>query len=91
MCEEQYQPDHGFSKMIKKVYRTPEWEEVSLVLEKLKFLVDKEVPEPPIKLSSQYMYHFQCPTCHNESIYATKNKRCMHCGQVLDWSNYEEN
>ena len=38
----------------------------------------------------QILRHFQCPTCHNESIYATKNKRCMHCGQVLDWKSYEE-
>lgn len=91
MCEEQ-KLEYGHSERIsKEVYKLPEWEEVSLVLERLKSLVDKEVPKDPIKISDQYMYHFQCPTCHNESIYATKNKRCMHCGQVLDWSNYEEN
>ena len=88
MCEEQ-KSECGYSKMIKKVYKLPEWEEVSLVLERLKSLVDKEVPKNPIKISDQYMYHFQCPTCGNESIYATKNNRCMHCGQVLDWSNFE--
>ena len=90
MCEEQYQQDHGFSKIISKVYKLPEWEEVSLVLERLKSLVDKEVPKHPIKISSQYMYHFKCTTCGRDSIYATKNPRCMYCGQALDWESYEE-
>ena len=88
MCEKQIQ--QCYNKNIKKVYRTPDWEEVSLVLERLKSLVDKEVPKPPIKISSQYMYHFKCPTCGKDSIYATKNPRCMYCGQALDWESYEE-
>ena len=88
MCKEQIQ--QYYNKNLKNVYRTPEWEEVSLVLERLKSLVDKEVPKPPIKLSSQYMYHFKCPACGNDSIYATKNPRCMYCGQALDWELYKE-
>ena len=62
----------------------------TITLEDIEDLLRREVPKDPIKISDQYMYHFQCPTCHNESIYATKNKRCMHCGQVLDWKSYED-
>ena len=62
----------------------------TITLEDIEDLLRREVPKDPIKISDQYMYHFRCPTCHNESIYATKNKRCMHCGQVLDWESYED-
>ena len=62
----------------------------TITLDDIEDLLRREIPKDPIKISDQYMYHFQCPTCHNESIYATKNKRCMHCGQVLDWKSYED-
>ena len=61
-----------------------------ITLEDIEDLLRREVPKDPIKISDQYMYHFQCPTCHNESIYATKNPRCMYCGQALDWESYED-
>ena len=32
----------------------------------------------------------KCPTCGKDSIYATKNPRCMYCGQALDWESYED-
>ena len=59
-------------------------------LDTINELVRKEMPKKPIILGSGRMYHFKCPTCGKDSIYATKNPRCMYCGQALDWESYEE-
>lgn len=54
----------------------------------LEDLVKREQPKYPIRISKQYMYHFECPTCHRRGIYAQEMPKCMYCGQAFNWEKY---
>ena len=54
-------------------------------------ILDKQIPKKPIG-DLHSVPHFRCPVCKNGVKTYTDSAvypYCHHCGQALDWSDYE--
>ena len=54
--------------------------------------LEKQIPRKPIKDEKQVMRYttvYVCPSCGGV-FSGTLSQYCYHCGQALDWSDYNE-
>lgn len=64
-------------------------------LQTIKEALEKQIPKKPIEKEvigvsmSGYKYKGQCPKC-SLTVSQFSGNYCHHCGQALDWSEYND-
>lgn len=89
---------------IKIAIAEAEWNypmDYTVAFEKATEALEKQIPKKPKEVESRELFNpkyplmaitvttFNCPCCSEKIMFRTAVKRCLECGQAIDWSEEE--